>query len=65
MFQFNLTLVPSNSVYSKKKKATLGWSLYLGYGVEAGVLLLVLYVVGQAPEHQHAHQHQGEQQAQV
>ena len=38
---------------------------HLGYGGEAGVLLVVLDEVLEAAEHQHAHGHQGEQEAQV
>ena len=34
-------------------------------GLEAGVRLSVLEVVGQAAEHQHSHQHQREQQSDV
>ena len=38
---------------------------HLGDGGKAGVLLVVLDEVLEAPEHQHAHGHQGEQEAQV
>jgi hypothetical protein len=39
--------------------------LYLGNGGEPCVVLLVLYVVFQAPKDQHPHPHQQEQQAQI
>ena len=39
--------------------------LYLRYGGEPRVILLVLDVVLQATEHQHPHPHQQEQQTQI